>query len=433
MLASAPYRSSCQPLLGIKLAILLPRPIVLLLGGSKFEGAESKTCVEVIGTVHFSIPCNFSCRRHSALLTRALALARRHSKGGLRFEKDMFENDHSEGNDQSSTDVINDDEEDVNLVPRQWRILQEDLHKSKSEKKLHARIRARENEVQRAEELQLKREQLEAAGKVLKERIRQKCQGTGSDLVSKKEDTASLIPTSFLFAPTMREGDGLSEAHESLERKTFELDRLFSEDEMACLKRGAPDLTKISNEKWPPLQVLAAAGQFFFLDEYLKSELDLNAVDEDGYTPIHRAILGRKETAVSQLLRAGANPFILDKDGASFLHYSAQTDSLNLVRLFVKYGVDINHPDQDGWTALHVAVITARDDVVRHLLFNGADKHRENKDGRTPFDLCLAVGKGYRTFAVAKSLKCYSKTGSSFDTEPESQEDSTAEEQLRAC
>ncbi|MCO5572429.1 hypothetical protein L7F22_026184 [Adiantum nelumboides] len=415
----APYRSSCQPLLGIKL-------------GSKFEGAESKTCVEVMGTVHFSIPCNFSCRRHSATLTCALALARRNSEGGLRFEKDMFENDHSEGNHKSTTDLIDDDEEDVNLVPRQWRILQEDLHKSKSEKKLYARIRARENQLKRAEELQLKREHLEAAGKVLKERIRQKSQGTSLDLVSTKENAASLIPTSFLFAPTMQEADGSSEAHESLEKKTFEPDRLFSEDEMACLKRGAPDLTKISNEKWPPLQVLVAAGQFFSLDEYLKLELDLNAVDEDGYTSIHRAILGRKETAVSQLLRAGANPFILDKDGASFLHYSAQTGSLNLVRLFVKYGVDINHFDQDGWTALHVAVITARDDIVRHLLLNGADKHQESKDGRTPFDLCLAVGKGYRTFAVAKSLKCYSKTGSSFDTEQESQEDSTTEEQLRA-
>ncbi|KAI5083483.1 hypothetical protein GOP47_0003226 [Adiantum capillus-veneris] len=401
-------RSSSQPRLGVKL------------------GFTSEP-VEVSRAVHFLLPCIF-CERHSTPPLCALASTRRKFFGGIRIDKDMFEDNSGVGKGECGTNEIEDDEDDVSLVPRQWRLLQGDFNKSKSEKKLDERLQARKNQLRRAEELLLKREQLEDAGRALKERIRQRSQGRISmDLPLKKEDVASSSPTFNPLAP-----DGSGQALKGPIQKKFELDRFFSEDEIAWLKRGAPDLTKIDSKKWPPLQVLVAAGQFFFLEEYLKSELDLNAVDEDGYTPIHRAILGRKETAVSQLLRVGADPHVLDKDGATFLHYSAQTGSLNLVRLFVKYGVDINHSDQDGWTALHVAVLTARDDIARHLLLNGADRHLKDKDGRTPFDLCLAVGKGYRTFSVAKSLRKLRETGSSFNMELDFPEEPTSEEQYGA-
>lgn len=395
--------------------------------GFATEAVENNTWVEGTGTVHI---LNY-CGRHSSLRACTSTSKRTSPFGGIRIDKDVFDDNVSADKGISCTGETEDDEE-VGLVPQKWRLLQDNLHRTKSELKLQMRLQARENELKRAEELQLKRQQLEEAGKSLKERIRQQNtisnQEMQMDHSSRKRDIASL---NTFATSNIEEPDKPGQTHESSKKK-FELDCLFSEDEIACLKRGAPDLSKLDCDKWLPLQVLAAAGQFFFLVEYLKSDLELNAVDQDGYTPIHRAILGRKETAVTQLLRAGADPFIIDKDGASYLHYSAQTGSLNLVRLFVKYGVDMNHPDQEGWTALHIAVLTAREEIVRHLLLSGADKHRKTKDGCTPFDICLAIGKGYRTFAVAKSLKRFPKTGRSFNLEPKFQEDSTPSEKLGA-
>eukprot|EP00250_Pteridium_aquilinum_P000499 c10547_g1_i1 orf=341-1759(-) len=387
--------------------------------------------------------------------------------GSVKFQRDMFDSDANVKKVEETAGCVDEsqeDEEDVGLIPHQWRLLQDDLHKTKKEKKLDLRVQEHENAMRRAAELQRKRKELEDAHKLLKERVAQSTVSnqdtifenmshpftrhnvvrqeiTASFKVEEDNESSQALSRPITVHNAVRPGTNTSlkveedrQTHEPHERRRFDLElhHLFNEDEIACLKRSAPDLSKIYCEKWPPLQVLVGSGQFFFLDEFLKSDVNLNSVDEDGYTPIHRAILGRKETAVNQLLRAGADVNIHDKDGASFLHYSVQTGSLNLVRLFLKYGVDKNHADEDGWTALHVAALTAREDIVRHLLIRGADKHRKTKDGYTPFDICLAIGKGYRTFAVAKQLKRQSKENMSAATELELEEGSTSKKQRDA-
>ncbi|XP_038974724.1 ankyrin repeat domain-containing protein, chloroplastic [Phoenix dactylifera] len=157
--------------------------------------------------------------------------------------------------------------------------------------------------------------------------------------------------------------------------------------------------------KWLPIHTLAASGEFYLLDALLKQNVDINAIDKDGLSAIHRAILCKKQAIFDYLLRNSANPFVRDRDGATLIHYAVQTAASQTIKILLLYNVDINFSDNDGWTPLHLAVQTRRTDIVRLLLIKGADKTLKNRDGLTPLDLCLYSGRDLRTYELIKLLK----------------------------
>lgn len=185
-----------------------------------------------------------------------------------------------------------------------------------------------------------------------------------------------------------------------------EVEQLLGLEERAILQQNATyNLDKISTAKWKPLQTLALSGQIHSMDKLLEDGLGIDSIDKDGLTALHKAIIGKKESVISHLLRKGASPHIRDPDGASPLHYAVQIGAMQTVKLLIKYNVDVNVADNEGWTALHVAVQSRNRDIVKVLLVNGADKNRRNKDGMTPLDLCLCYGKDFKSYDLAKLVK----------------------------
>ncbi|KAL5705396.1 hypothetical protein ACHQM5_023705 [Ranunculus cassubicifolius] len=157
--------------------------------------------------------------------------------------------------------------------------------------------------------------------------------------------------------------------------------------------------------KWLPLHTLAASGEFYLVDALLKHAVDINEVDQDGFTALHKAISCRKLAVTNYLLRESANPFIRDKEGATLMHYAVRSAAIPAIKILLLYNVDINLADDDGWTPLHLAVQTRRTDVVKLLLIKGADKTLRNQDGLTPLELCLYSGRAARTYEIIKLLK----------------------------
>lgn len=185
-----------------------------------------------------------------------------------------------------------------------------------------------------------------------------------------------------------------------------EVEQLLGPEERAIFQQNAsPNLRKISTAKWNPLQTLALSGQIKFMDKLLDDGLDIDDQDNDGFTALHKAIIGKKEAVISHLLRKGASPHIRDRDGASPLHYAVQVGAMQTVKLLLKYEVDVNAADNEGWTPLHIAVQSRNRDIAKVLLVNGADKTRRTKDGMTPLDLSLCFGKDFKSFDIAKLLK----------------------------
>ncbi|KAF2312465.1 hypothetical protein GH714_034766 [Hevea brasiliensis] len=178
--------------------------------------------------------------------------------------------------------------------------------------------------------------------------------------------------------------------------------KLFTKEEKVLLNKKIPDLAAT---KWLPLHTLAASGELYLMDALLKHNVDINAVNVDGLTALHKAIICKKQAITSYLLRESANPFVRDSDGATLMHYAVQTASSPAIKLLLLYNVDINLQDNDGWTPLHVAVQAQRTDIVKLLLIKGADRTLKNQDGLTPLDLCLYFGRDTRTYGLIKLLK----------------------------
>jgi ankyrin repeat protein len=216
---------------------------------------------------------------------------------------------------------------------------------------------------------------------------------------------------------------------------------------LALLKHGA-DLTWTTDRHRTALHLAAYTGLRHATAEILKHpEIDVNAPDRDGWTPLHDACKNGTLAIVSALLDAGAdiNPalpngqqalhialiedneeiaiLLLDRGASvtskttssrSALHIAAShgllrattrlleaghptevldgrlwtplccANSPAVARELIRYGADVNYKDGEGWTPLHQAVFEGDAEVARVLIEEGADVEvRTTDDGLT--------------------------------------------------
>ncbi|CAI8587380.1 unnamed protein product [Vicia faba] len=195
-------------------------------------------------------------------------------------------------------------------------------------------------------------------------------------------------------------------AQDEYERIKKEVEQLLEPEERKILQQNiTPDLEKISSEKWNPLHSLALSLQIYSMDRLLENGYDIDFLNKEGLTALHKAIIGKNEAVISHLLRKGASPHVKDKDGATPLHYAVQVGAKQTVKLLIKYNVDVNVADNQGWTPLHVAIQSRNRDIAKILLVNGADRMMKNKDGKTALDLSLCYGKDFMSYDLARLLK----------------------------
>ncbi|KEH37823.1 ankyrin repeat protein EMB506 [Medicago truncatula] len=161
----------------------------------------------------------------------------------------------------------------------------------------------------------------------------------------------------------------------------------------------------LRKEKWNPLHSLGLSFQIYSMDKLLESGHDIDSINKEGLTALHKAVIGKKEAVISHLLRKGASPHIQDKDGATPLHYAVEVGAKQTVKLLIKYNVDVNVADNEGWTPLHVAVQSRNRDIAKILLANGADRSTENKDGKTALDISICYGKDFMSYDLARLIK----------------------------
>ena len=158
-----------------------------------------------------------------------------------------------------------------------------------------------------------------------------------------------------------------------------------------------------------PIHNAAYLGDVANLKKLLASGVKVDARDEYGHTPLHRA---RTAEIAKVLLKAGAKVDSRDNKGYTPLHFA----SAEIATVLLKAGAKVNARDQFGYTPLHaagdvaavkvllkagakfdarstngvtplhMAAWTGRADVIKFLLSAGAAANAKDKDGKTPFD-----------------------------------------------
>lgn len=108
-----------------------------------------------------------------------------------------------------------------------------------------------------------------------------------------------------------------------------------------------------------------------------------NWQDEEGWAPLHLAVIGGHPLTTQTLLNAEKNANspaqqkkISRKSAKSSVVLTLATKSnfIEIVRILVKIGVDVNQQDEQGETALHVAARYGHTDCARLLLAGNGDE-----------------------------------------------------------
>jgi ankyrin repeat protein len=145
----------------------------------------------------------------------------------------------------------------------------------------------------------------------------------------------------------------------------------------------------------------ASSQGFLDIAEVLLGVSNVNMVDEEQKTALHRAAESGQDAAVHLLLGKQAKANLRDKSGRTALMLAADCGYEAVVNLLLENGAGINMKDNRGWTALHCAIKSGHIAAVRLLIHNGANiESKDNDLSQTP--LLWAVEYGH--VAVVKLL-----------------------------
>ena len=105
-------------------------------------------------------------------------------------------------------------------------------------------------------------------------------------------------------------------------------------------------------EKTPNIWIAARDGNLEIVKKHIINGVDINAKDNEGYAPLHKAVARGKEEIVKYLINNGASLNIKDNSGRTPLHWAAFAMRNNMCELLILNGVDINPIDDDNLTPL---------------------------------------------------------------------------------
>ena len=112
-------------------------------------------------------------------------------------------------------------------------------------------------------------------------------------------------------------------------------------------------------------------------------------LDNYGRNEMHYAASESDISRLSELLKSGVESNLQDDDGWTPLHFAAQSQSPPVIKALLSSGASVDIPDNNGNTPLWRAVFSFRGDFgsIELLLAAGANAWKENKNGISAFEL----------------------------------------------
>ncbi|XP_050088473.1 ankyrin repeat domain-containing protein 12 [Anopheles aquasalis] len=145
----------------------------------------------------------------------------------------------------------------------------------------------------------------------------------------------------------------------------------------------------------------------------------IESADEDGFTPLHLAVIQGNLQLVNLLLANGADVNALDNEGHSVVHWATVCGEVEALRAVLSSGADVSTPDINGGSPLHYAAQmcganyegkTARAsaklalEILSTLLSHpDTSVEVEDKDGRQPLLWAASAGSAKAVLALIKA------------------------------
>ena len=142
-----------------------------------------------------------------------------------------------------------------------------------------------------------------------------------------------------------------------------------------------------------PLHEAVRSGNSDVVRLLLEHGANVNAVGENGKTPVLLSISGNEQYRIYEMLvRHGADVRRGDFDGNTVFHVaSASNCPKSVLEFFLSSGAPVDVKNNQGVTPLSVAVANKNRDHVLFYLKNGADCNLYDSHGSSPLTLALAA------------------------------------------
>lgn len=158
-------------------------------------------------------------------------------------------------------------------------------------------------------------------------------------------------------------------------------------DSVHYLLRNGASTKILDNHKNSVVHYLADAYNEAIFKEILEApssqENDLDALNEEGFSPLHLAVRRLKLSLIEMLLEAGASVNSLDQAGRSVLIHAVNMNDVEIVQLLLDKGANPNVEDEFGETSLLLCMKSANYGIMGLLIDAGADPKMQNKDGNS--------------------------------------------------
>lgn len=130
-----------------------------------------------------------------------------------------------------------------------------------------------------------------------------------------------------------------------------------------------------------------------------------DAVDEDGYTPLHRACYNNHVDIANILLRYGADVNARTEYEWTPLHSAVKWSNAECAALLLQHGSDVNALSQGSQTPLHIAatVSDCRQTAMTLLMETNIDAAALNNSNETAADIARRTGLTFPVFEMGHS------------------------------
>jgi ankyrin repeat protein len=118
----------------------------------------------------------------------------------------------------------------------------------------------------------------------------------------------------------------------------------------------------------------------------------MHTPDQEGYYPLHRAVLNADPKRIHSLIRQGAVTEVKDKEGNTPLHLAVIASSRELAQALLTHGADPNNRNYLAAAPLHLAVEREDAALAQLVIEHGAELEARNNRGKTPLHLAATNG-----------------------------------------
>jgi ankyrin repeat protein len=153
------------------------------------------------------------------------------------------------------------------------------------------------------------------------------------------------------------------------------------------LVRGNVNLNARNEHGETPLHRAVEKGMRELVAALVKGGANVNARSGSGETALHLAAMHTDPAPTLFLLRSGADAKARNDEGESPLHWAALSGNAEVANLLLEHGADANLVDLKGNRPLHAAADSGNMQLVRLILSRSTDPKARNREGLTAEDV----------------------------------------------